>query len=407
MNTRKIEILKEIIEEQKALIEENKDHEEITEMLKSSIKVIEYTLENEYKNPTEPMVIIKKEPENTDLLQERESDLKQLTNGLIFKNWKEVCGFMGWKETGGDYKKAKLKELDTMCKWHKEGNKIVVDEVYENNVKFEDNTRARKGKYNVEVGSSVLAVVASKEDNDGVVYLTQKELIVQTALANGRLFSDHYAEGFSKLEVISYKDIAKKMTYKAIDNGLKWLNSARVLKNDKVKIGNVLNPETGEYELRELDSKEGAMIFEGEQKILRELGYDNIFTVMVKNEFESFGNRVTEYVYNNYGLDISYYYSAVRFIITKFSFERGLELATKKLDLKKELWDKTHKALVESAVLRKEKKCEESKEAYERFKFGMDSGFVEIEDGKSFVNPIYAYVNYVDNFIKLDKIYRG
>lgn len=200
------------------------------------------------------------EPENTDLLQERESDLKQLTNGLIFKNWKEVCGFMGWKETGGDYKKAKLKELDTMCKWHKEGNKIVVDEVYENNVKFEDNTRARKGKYNIEVGSSILAVVASKEDNDGVVYLTQKELIVQTALANGRLFSDYYAEGFSKLEVISYKDIAKKMTYKAIDNGLKWLNSARVLKNDKVKIGNVLNSETGEYELRELDSKELSLI---------------------------------------------------------------------------------------------------------------------------------------------------
>ena len=37
----------------------------------------------------------------------------------------------------------------------------------------------------------------------------------------------------------------------------------------------------------------------------------------------------------------------------------------------------------------------------------MDSGFIEIQDGKSFVNPIYAYENYVDNFIKLDKIYRG
>ncbi|MGU8937520.1 hypothetical protein ACV3U6_07710 [Clostridium perfringens] len=332
--------------------------------------------------------------------------MSNLREGQVFKNWKEVCSHFGWKESRGNYKEARLKELDSMCEWHKEGNKIMIDKIHENNVEFEDNTRARKGKYNIEVGSSILAVVASKEDNDGVVYLTQKELIVQTALANGRLFSEYYAEGFSKLEVISYKDIAKKMTYKAIDNGLKWLNSARVLKNDKVKIGNVLNPETGEYELRELDNKESAMIFEGEQKILRELGYDNIFTVMVKNEFESFGNMVTEYVYNNHGLDIDYYYSAVRFTITKFSFERGLELATKKLDLKKELWDKTHKALVESAILRKEKKCEESKEAYEKFKFGMDIGFTEIEDGKSFVNPIYAYENYVDNFIKLDKIYR-
>ena len=119
MNTRKIEILKGIIEEQKALIEENKDHKEITEMLKSSLKVIEYTLENEYKNPTKPMVIIKKEPENMDLLKKSESDLKQLTNGQVFKSWKEVCSHFGWKETRGDYKKAKIKELDTLCKWHK------------------------------------------------------------------------------------------------------------------------------------------------------------------------------------------------------------------------------------------------------------------------------------------------
>lgn len=334
--------------------------------------------------------------------------MNNLKEEQVFKNWKEVCIYFGWNDTRGNYKEARIKELDTLCNWHKEGNKIIIDVVYENNVEFEANTKVRKGKYNIEVGSSILAVVMSKtESNNGVVYLTQRELILQTALANKKLFNDYMAEGFSKLEVVSYKDIAKKMTYKSIDSGLKWLNSARVLKNDKVKIGNILNPETEEYELRELNNKESVMIFEGEQKILRELGYDNIFMVMIKNEFESFGNKVTEYVYNNYGVDIDFYYSAVRFTITKFSLERGLELATKKVSLKKELWDKTHKALVESATLRKEQKYEESKEAYEKFKFGMDNGFIEKEDGKSFINPIYAYDNYVDNFIKLDKIYRG
>ena len=331
----------------------------------------------------------------------------KLKEGQIFKNWKEVCNHFGWKETRGNYKESRLKELDTLCKWHKEGNKIIVDEVYENNVEFEANAKVRKGKYNIEVGSSILAVVISSTDSDtGVVYITQRELVLQTALANKKLFNDYMAEGFSKLEVVSYKDIAKKMTYKAIDSGLKWLNSARVLKNDKVKIGNILNPETGEYELRELDNKESAMIFEGEQKILRELGYENIFAIMIKNEFESFGNKVTEYVYNNYDVYIDFYYSAVRFTITKFSLERGLDLASKKLDLKKDLWEKTHKALVESATLRKEQKYEESKEAYKKFKFGMDNGFIDVEENKKFVNPIYSYHNYIDNFIKLDKIYR-
>ncbi len=44
-----------------------------------------------------------------DLLKKSESDLKQLTNGQVFKSWKEVCSHFGWKETRGDYKKQRLK----------------------------------------------------------------------------------------------------------------------------------------------------------------------------------------------------------------------------------------------------------------------------------------------------------
>ena len=49
----------------------------------------------------------------------------------IYKNWRELCEELGWKTTGGTYKKARLKELDTICSWYKEGNKIVVDEIFE------------------------------------------------------------------------------------------------------------------------------------------------------------------------------------------------------------------------------------------------------------------------------------
>ena len=149
-----------------------------------------------------------------------------LKKGQVFKNYKELCEFMGWKSTGGDYKKARLKELDSLCKWHKEGNKIVIYEVLKEEVelfKGEEMIGVRKGKYNVEVGSSILAVVTSTlRKEQGVVYMRTQELIVETALANERLFSGYMADGFSKLEITSYKDIAKKMTYKALESGLCW-----------------------------------------------------------------------------------------------------------------------------------------------------------------------------------------
>ena len=44
-----------------------------------------------------------------------------------YKNYKQLCEDMGWSTVRGDTKVKHLKELDSLCKWHKDGNKIVID----------------------------------------------------------------------------------------------------------------------------------------------------------------------------------------------------------------------------------------------------------------------------------------
>lgn len=61
-----------------------------------------------------------------------------LKTGQIFKNYKELCEFLGWKVGTGTQKKSQLKQLNILCEWHKEGNKIIVDEVYEIKKEKED-----------------------------------------------------------------------------------------------------------------------------------------------------------------------------------------------------------------------------------------------------------------------------
>ena len=56
-----------------------------------------------------------------------------------YKNYKELCKAMNWSTTGGNTKTKYLKELTSICKWHKEGNKIVIDEIYEEQKKIVDN----------------------------------------------------------------------------------------------------------------------------------------------------------------------------------------------------------------------------------------------------------------------------
>ena len=49
----------------------------------------------------------------------------------IYKNFRELCEELGWKVGTGKQKKLQLEELSRLCNWHKEGNKIVIDEIYE------------------------------------------------------------------------------------------------------------------------------------------------------------------------------------------------------------------------------------------------------------------------------------
>lgn len=46
-----------------------------------------------------------------------------------YKNYKELCGAMGWKVTTGEAKQKQISSLDTFCKYHKEGNKFVIEEI--------------------------------------------------------------------------------------------------------------------------------------------------------------------------------------------------------------------------------------------------------------------------------------
>ena len=56
---------------------------------------------------------------------------KKLENGQVFKNYKELCAFMGWKIYNGDGKIRQFKELTSLCNYHKQGHKIIIDNVFE------------------------------------------------------------------------------------------------------------------------------------------------------------------------------------------------------------------------------------------------------------------------------------
>lgn len=67
----------------------------------------------------------------------------KLTNGMVFKSYRALCENMGLKKGDGNTRRANMKKLDAICTYHKQGNSIVIDEVFDAPLLIEDN---RKGK---------------------------------------------------------------------------------------------------------------------------------------------------------------------------------------------------------------------------------------------------------------------
>jgi hypothetical protein len=57
-------------------------------------------------------------------------DISKLETGMILKSYRDLCKVLNWEVTGGNTKISQMKELDRYCAWHKEKNKFIIDEIY-------------------------------------------------------------------------------------------------------------------------------------------------------------------------------------------------------------------------------------------------------------------------------------
>lgn len=126
------------------------------------------------------LIINEKELENLGFKKEkREMRIENLEVGKVIKNYKELCGLLGIKVTSGKSKKLQLEDLERYCVYHKEGNKFVVDEIYENPLpKLDGRINGNNNVYVEEIGIYLLNIfLIIREQIIKFYYLFQKLLM--------------------------------------------------------------------------------------------------------------------------------------------------------------------------------------------------------------------------------------
>ena len=86
-------------------------------------------------------------------------EIKNLKEGQVIKNYKELCNILNEKIKGGSSKRCQLIDWKRYFDWHKDKNKFIIDKIYDtpkdkinnrrwNNFKNFDNLKINKNQYN-------------------------------------------------------------------------------------------------------------------------------------------------------------------------------------------------------------------------------------------------------------------
>ena len=90
-------------------------------------------------------------------------NINNLQNGQIIKNYKELCTLLEVKPSSGNGKAKQLEELQLYCKYHKDGNKFIIDEIIENPViTLDEILKNKNSKYITLVANIILEYLYNK-----------------------------------------------------------------------------------------------------------------------------------------------------------------------------------------------------------------------------------------------------
>lgn len=116
-----------------------------------------------------------------------------------YKNYKELCKAMNWEVTSSNSKKKQMKELESICKFHKEGQKFIIENIYNKPKEIINNT-GKSSIYEDSFKPLVLNVLSQHyKTKEQTLCITSSMVMKDFAMADEELI-DYYnqLDGISK-----------------------------------------------------------------------------------------------------------------------------------------------------------------------------------------------------------------
>lgn len=274
-----------------------------------------------------------------------------------YKNYKELCYAMNWIITTGKGRTLQLKDLERYCKYHKEGQKFIIDEIFLEPLPKEGNKRNSIYAENLE---NLIVHICSETENSQYRY---SEFSVNGILNKLHIINSNYSVGRNNIDKFSrYLEVPFETlydffnsTYKKnkdiVEGGLNRLKNRCLIEWYKVT-----KVHTSDGEFRKATDGELEGIKEIEQESLRELELKDKKEVFLKGKWNQFKKEVSQKL-REY-MNILYHFEAYHIVSTK-KFRIMLLDAREKENIELELNSKIQKSAIKSAEKRHNRAVEE------------------------------------------------
>lgn len=298
--------------------------------------------------------------------------ISNLKKGMVIKNYKELCKILGIKSTGGNTKKKHLKELERHIKYHKQGHKFIIDEIYDKplckidnrgkNPRSHNNQRGAYGKY---IRLLILNMLSKNEylNKDNVIKIGKNMMLFKLNMIN-----DNYRYGnYNRKKLANYLNMDLKFIDEFFSTSTKKLRYAvettldNLMKNEKLIFWNNIKMIRINDIHREATDKEIEFITNCESKTLQEMNVKNIEQIYASNRIIEYYKRVNRKLQKK---NIYYAYNAYKIIFADTVYERNEQLKYKleiddEIENKNELNNTVCFQLNDSAIKRHQKNKKE------------------------------------------------
>lgn len=326
-------------------------------------------------------------------------NLNSITEGLVIKNYKELCALLDEPiKAGGKVKQLQLEGWKKYFSYEKKGHSFIITKIYKEPQKQIIKSNKRNNLEYINIIALLISDLLAKGHNNGEVFLSKHRLFKELKMIN-----KNYA--FCKqriLKLANYTNIKSETIeewYDSTDSALKrnlekalnnlkqesliiWSSEITVCKlnvegynhyNDNFDMNKkVYKDEFGEeiteYEtntyvkdyIREATSAEKKKIIYIEREVMNELECDNKQELIKFGKWEQFKEKVNEILLRD--MNIAYYYESYKILYNEEhiceKYEKLIDLLlndTEREEYFNNLNDNIKKRITENAIRRKQR----------------------------------------------------